>query len=199
MYIPGYQYCGPETKLTKRLTRADLGINPLDTACKEHDILYSENRDNISARNTADRVLAEKAWDRVLAKDAKIGKKAAAWAITNIMKVKSKLGMGVTKKRLGSSLKKVVTAAKKSMVPSKNVHSVIKLALQGARAAVKKAGGKRNSLKPRILPVPSKVGGFLPFLVPVFTGLSAVGVLAGKQLRLLMTNDRTLYIRISYC
>ena len=96
----------------------------------------------------------------MLAKDAKIGEKAAAWTITNAMKVKSKLGMGVTKKkkRLGSSLKKVVTAVKKSMVPGKNDHSVIKLALQCARAAVKKAGGKRNVKKPRILPVPSKVG-----------------------------------------
>ena len=93
------------------------------------------------------------------------------------MNVKSKLEMWVTKKkkRLGSSLKKVVTAAKKSMVTSKNAHTIVKLALQCARAAVKKAGGKRNVKKPRILPVPSKVGGLLPFLVPVFAGLSAVG------------------------
>ena len=32
---------------------------------------------------------------------------------------------------------------------------------------------------PRILSVLSKVGGFLPFLVPVFADLSAVGALAG--------------------
>lgn len=38
LHIPGYQYCGPGTKLQKRLTRGDPGINPLDAACKEHDI-----------------------------------------------------------------------------------------------------------------------------------------------------------------
>lgn len=34
MHIPGYQYCGPGTKLKKRLARGDPGINPLDKACK---------------------------------------------------------------------------------------------------------------------------------------------------------------------
>jgi len=32
---------------------------------------------------------------------------------------------------------------------------------------------------PRILPVPSKIGGFLPYLIPLFAGLSATGALAG--------------------
>ena len=36
LHILGYQYCGPGTKLRKRLSRGDPGINPLDTACKEH-------------------------------------------------------------------------------------------------------------------------------------------------------------------
>ena len=55
--IPVYQYCDPGTKLTKQSTRGDPGINPFDKACKEYDISYSQNRDNILARNTADRVL----------------------------------------------------------------------------------------------------------------------------------------------
>ena len=76
-------------------------------------------------------------------------------------------------------MKKNVSSATKSIVPSKDAHSVIKCALQGARAAVRKAGGKRNVNKPRILPVSKKVGGFLPCLVPIFAGLSATGVLAG--------------------
>ena len=33
-HLPGYQYCGPGTKLKKRLNREDLGINPLDAACR---------------------------------------------------------------------------------------------------------------------------------------------------------------------
>ena len=61
LHIPGYQYCGPGTKLTKRLARGDPGINPIDKACEEHDIVYSQKKDNITARNIADKILAEKA------------------------------------------------------------------------------------------------------------------------------------------
>ena len=32
LHIPGYQYCGPGTKLKERLARGDPGINPLDAA-----------------------------------------------------------------------------------------------------------------------------------------------------------------------
>ena len=97
--IPGYQYCGSGTKLKERLARGDPGINPLDAACKEHDIAYSKNRDNLNARHAADRVLTERAWKRVLAKDASLGEKAAAWGVANTMKAKTKLGMGVRRKR----------------------------------------------------------------------------------------------------
>ena len=67
----------------------------MDAACKEHDIVYSKNQSDVGVRNAADKVLAEKAWQRVKSKDATLGEKAAALAITNIMKAKSKLGMGV--------------------------------------------------------------------------------------------------------
>ena len=40
LHLPGYQYCGPGTKLTEPLARGDPGINPLDAACKDHDIAY---------------------------------------------------------------------------------------------------------------------------------------------------------------
>ena len=51
IHIPGYHYYGSGTKLTKRLAEGDPGINPLDSACKEHNIAYSKNRENIEARN----------------------------------------------------------------------------------------------------------------------------------------------------
>ncbi|MDT3824640.1 hypothetical protein RPN13_02385, partial [Staphylococcus aureus] len=70
--MPGYQYCGPGTKLSERLARGDPGINPLDAACKEHDIAYSKNREDVAARNVADKVLAEKAWQRVFNKSASL-------------------------------------------------------------------------------------------------------------------------------
>ena len=68
LHLPGYHYCGPGTKLAKCLARGDKGINLL-AACKEHDIAYSQNREKIEARNEKDRVLADKAWQRVKAKD----------------------------------------------------------------------------------------------------------------------------------
>ena len=97
IHIPKYQYCGPGTKLSKRLTRGDPGINPLDKACKEHDISYSKNRESGPERKIADQILADKAWERVQASDSGIGEKAAALLVTNMMKLKSKLGMGLKK------------------------------------------------------------------------------------------------------
>lgn len=40
LHIPKYQFCGPGTKVFKRLKRGDKGINKLDEACKLHDIQY---------------------------------------------------------------------------------------------------------------------------------------------------------------
>ena len=191
LHIPGYQYCGPGTKLQKRLARGDSGINPLDSACKQHDIAYSQNREDIEKRNTADQILAEKAWQMVFAKDSSIAEKTAAYAITNIMKAKSKFGMGMKKeigkkkrtRKTGGKVKKlinfktVLNAAKKSMnKKTKNGQLAIKTALIGARKFIKKRGGKRKFQIPRILALPKIVGGAL-LLIPIFAGLSAVGAL----------------------
>ncbi|KAK4871911.1 hypothetical protein RN001_016035 [Aquatica leii] len=56
LHIPGYNFCGPGTKLTKRLAKGDRGINKLDEACKEHDIAYN-NYKNIESRHKADDAL----------------------------------------------------------------------------------------------------------------------------------------------
>lgn len=92
-HVPTYQYCGPGTKLKKRLERNDLGINELDRACKAHDIAYSDSK-NIVDRNRADDILAKRAWNRVKSSNASIGEKSVALGITGIMKVESKMGMG---------------------------------------------------------------------------------------------------------
>jgi len=39
-HISGSNFCGPGTKLLKRLEHGDQGIKPLDEACKEHDISF---------------------------------------------------------------------------------------------------------------------------------------------------------------
>ena len=97
-HLPGYRYCGPGTKLAKRLKRGDPGINPLDEACKHHDIAYSEHNDTAS-RNNADKILAEKAWKRVQSSDSTLGEKLAARLVTSIMKGKVAMGAGSRKKK----------------------------------------------------------------------------------------------------
>ena len=37
-----YSYCGPGTKVKKRVSEGYQGVNKLDNACKEHDIYYSK-------------------------------------------------------------------------------------------------------------------------------------------------------------
>lgn len=172
MHLPGYQYCGPGTKLAERVKRGDPGINPLDAACKEHDIAYSRNRENVAGRNVADKILADKAGPRVFAKDASLGEKVAAWAVANTMKAKAKLGLGMRP----ITLRKVIRAAKSTMKRGNDERKVIASALRGARKAVRGVG-RRNVRRPRVLPVP-KIGGILP-LLPIFAGLSALGALAG--------------------
>lgn len=122
LHVPGgYQYCGPGTKLEKRLKRGDPGINPLDKACKEHDIAYSQSS-NTGKRAVADKILSERAWQRVLAKDASVGEKAAAWAVTNIMKAKAKLGGGMRKRSRRSRKASAALRRLKAMVVGKGLY-----------------------------------------------------------------------------
>lgn len=165
LHIPGYNYCGPGTKLHARLSRGDVGVNPLDEACKNHDIAYSLYKD-LPSRYRADKNLAEQAWSRVKAKNSTLKEKAAAWAVTNIMKLKTKAGMGIS---FNSILKK----ARKHYKRNKSIKNVI----EAARRIVDKNKGKKVKI-PRVIQIP-KSGGVLPFLVPLFAGLSALGSLAG--------------------
>lgn len=185
LHIPGYSFCGPGTKLQKRLARGDQGINPLDEACKEHDIAYSQYQD-LHKRHEADSTLAKKAWERVRSKDAGIGEKAAAVAITGIMKGKTKLGMGGLRKRRRSarrggrkrlggaiSFTGAVTRAR-NRIKGKKGYDLLKAA-QMALSSIKKK--KINEPKTRIIKIP-KTGGILP-LIPIFAALSALGSLGG--------------------
>ena len=55
-HLPGYNFCGPGTELSKRLARGDKPINELDACCMVHDIVYSQTKDK-RARVAADRQL----------------------------------------------------------------------------------------------------------------------------------------------
>jgi len=180
LHLPRYQFCGPGTKLSKRLARGDRGINKLDSSCRKHDIAYSQNS-SLADRHKADFELENRAWERVKAKDSDLGEKTAAWLVTNTMKAKRKLGMG---KKL--SFKQYVVqptskVLKKSTLPLNDQKMLKKnflFALRAAKAVVKKAGGKKQVRVPRIIPFESKSGGFLP-LLPILAGLGAIGTLAG--------------------
>ena len=105
----------------------------------------------------------------------------------NTVKAKIKLGMGIRKsakkrkaakknKKKKVSLRQIVGVAKASMSPGADA---IESALKAARKAVKNSGGRNRVRSPCILPVSNKIGGILPFLIPLFAGLSATGTLAG--------------------
>lgn len=103
VHIPGYNFCGPGTKLKKRIERGDQGINLLDSACREHDIAYSKYPD-FEGRHQADLILQEKADERAKASDANLGEKVSAVLVRETMKAKRKIGAG--KKKRGKGTKK---------------------------------------------------------------------------------------------
>lgn len=185
LHIPGYQYCGPGTKLNKRLARGDPGINELDRACKEHDIAYSEHADKVG-RRVADKKLVHSAWKRVLSSDSRFGEKLAALGVATIMGAKMKFGgrlrssARLKKKRMMRNKKKklcfrkLVQNVKKTIKGNKNVsNSTIMAAVKTA----KNLRRNQNISIPRVIPIP-KTGGVLP-LIPIFAGLSALGALSG--------------------
>lgn len=180
MHVPGYQYCGPGTKLEKRLARGDPGINPLDQACKRHDITYSKyNRG--PERYEADKLLAKQAWNRVVSKDASLQERATALAVTAAMKSKmglSKIGgkliKSVKSKKKKCTFADLIKKSKSALKKTKpvNLENAVAIALKNVKR-IKKS----EVVRPRIIPVP-KTGGVLP-LIPIFAGLSALGALAG--------------------
>jgi Phospholipase A2-like domain len=222
LHMPGgYNYCGPGTRLTERLSRGDTGINPLDEACKMHDITYSKYPNDVAKRHEADKILEEKAWARVNAKNASLAEKAAAWIVTNAIKAKRKLGMGYCKQHSKRKNKKIIGAGlcfsannskKKQNKKRKGGKRRKRVRTQGsginkrnkisfssimkkARGAVHKNDSLQNAVKnalfalrqvkavnrktiPRTLPLP-KTGGAIP-IVPILTGLSKIGSIAGS-------------------
>ena len=182
LHLPGYQYCGPGTKLQKRLNRGDKGINLLDSACKNYDIAYSKNKD-LSTRHKADKILENSAWNRVLSKDSSLAEKSFAYMVTNAMKAKTKFGMGVEKKKnVGKNklndkklFRTSIRAATKILNKEKplDINSAIKIARKTINKSLK--GKKSQIIVARVIRVP-KIGGFLP-LIPILTALGAIGSL----------------------
>lgn len=204
LHVPTYQYCGPGTHLQKRLERGDPGKNPLDAACKIHDIAYSRYKDS-NERSKADKILQSEALRRVFSRDASFGERAVAFGVAAAMKVKRKLsGKGIGKKRAFNRKKCNKTnfegggfARKRKQVRKKktisfgflvkqaklaikhhrpeNIRSAINVALSSA----KKHKRGKHVREPRTIKLPSIKGGILP-LVPIFAGLGALGSIIGS-------------------
>lgn len=161
----------------------------MDRACKEHDIAYSKNKD-LAARHKADRILEDKAWSRVKAKDASLGEKAASWVVTNAMKAKRKLGMGMKKQHTKHlNFNKHIIGSVRNVLKHYKGGEGVRVALRAARIAIKKAGGRKRIKVPRIIPLPKK-GGILP-LLPILAGLGALGSLAGGAAGIVRAVNKT--------
>lgn len=82
LHIPGYQYCGPGTKLEERLAKGEPGINKVDAACKRHDMLYSKYKEG-DGRLIADHILTKELFKTALTKDdvAFLDRLMAAWLL----------------------------------------------------------------------------------------------------------------------
>lgn len=187
------------TKLDRRLARGDPGINPLDVACKQHDIAYTEHPGS-DDRYFADKTLQKEAMKRVFAKDASFGERATALGVAAAMKAKRTLtsrrkkttGSGLVNggkcsKKKQISFQKLVRDAKIAIKRSKpeNIESAIRVAV----ASVKKQKRGKKVEKPRVIDLPSRSGGVLP-LIPIFAGLSALGTIVGTTTSIISSLNR---------
>jgi len=124
------------------LARGERGINPLDAACREHDIAYSRST-NLVERHTADRTLADKARNRITASDSTFGERAAATALWAAMKTKTKLGMGMKMKqkqrpRKKTTRKRILPIAKRGgILPALPLLGVLGSLIGGAAGVAK--------------------------------------------------------------
>lgn len=82
-----YNYCGPFTKLDKRLARGDKGINELDEICKQHDIAYRDAKGNKKKKWAADKKMINA---------LKVKGKKKTWSEALIQKImQTKYGLGL--------------------------------------------------------------------------------------------------------
>lgn len=186
LHLPGgYSYCGPGTRLAERIARNEPGINQLDSACKLHDIAYSETTD-ISKRHIADKKLQEFAKSRIHSTDSTLGERLSSRLVNFVMAAKRKMGAGMKrvvmkKRKCGSGMGKKKKNTFENNVKKirselrlkkpKNQQELINLALNAARRNI--------SIQPktRIIPLP-KTGGIIPFLIPILAALSSAGGIA---------------------
>ncbi|KAF6215781.1 hypothetical protein GE061_000116 [Apolygus lucorum] len=127
--LPGLNYCGPGNDLKSQIARNISPTNPLDNACRAHDIAYENSKDS-SVRRAADQKLLDAALERIKSSQSSFLEKVGAATVAAAMKGKMMLG-GKLGRRKSGQLKRL------------QVRSMPAL---GRR---KRRGGKRRSIPSR--------------------------------------------------
>ena len=130
MNVPEYKFCGPGTKLAEHIQRGDIGINPLNEACRQHDLAYNKLSSN---RRQADRILAEYAFCRMLAGETPPDERTIAMMTACCMVSK------ITFEKFFSRIKKAITKGNK-----KNNKSKIDKIKEVKKPKDKKSKDKKN-------------------------------------------------------
>ncbi|KAF6209081.1 hypothetical protein GE061_014824 [Apolygus lucorum] len=75
--LPGLNYCGPGNDLKSQIARNISPTNPLDNACRAHDIAYENSKDS-SVRRAADQKLLDAALERIKSSQSSFLEKVGA-------------------------------------------------------------------------------------------------------------------------
>ena len=226
LHLPGYNYAGPGTPLERHLEMGIKPINKLDEAAMHHDIAYANHKDT-NTRSMADRVLENKAWDRVKSTDASLGERANAWLVTNAMKLKRLTGQGLKIKtpmeytpyrvnindndhsRLGEAIqnhKYSVTVVvrnhrTKDDVCNETTIPITKNQLRLLRSAAVRGVDVKMKISKRQLEYMKKTGGFLPAIPAILAAAPAIAAVASTLFKTYndkKTNDRLIEEKIRH-
>ena len=137
MHVPGYKFCGPGTKLAERIERGDVGINPLDEACRQHDLAYNNPSSN---RRQADRILAKYAFSRMLAGETPPDERTVAMMTACCMVSK------ITFEKFFSRIKKVIKRQNKKNTNKSKIDKI----KEDKRSKEKKSKDKKSKDKKNV-------------------------------------------------
>ena len=135
MHVPGYKFCGPGTKLAERIQRGDVGINPLNEACRQHDLAYNNPNSN---RRQADRILAEYTFSRMFAGETPPDERTVAMMTACCMVSK------ITFEKFFSRIKKIIKKRNKKNKKAKIVKIKEVKKLKDKKSKNKKANDNKN-------------------------------------------------------
>ena len=210
LHLPGYNYAGPGTPLERHLEVGVKPTNKLDEAAMHHDIAYSKNKDT-GTRTIADRILENRAWERVKAPDASLGEKANAWLVTNAMKLKRLTGQGIGEENCNYIQHRINLddKDKQKLAEAVQHHQPVTVMIRNERTKdavsneilvpvtqyqLRKLKNAKTNIKltfsKRQIQYMSKEGGFLPALLAAAPAVTAVVTSLFKAYNDKKTNDR---------